>query len=359
MVSRPKLPRANTANRMVGTILVKPSLCLSMTANPVSSRPATMTRNHATPAPPLRRLDNRWASSTRILSRSAVEQLAGTPQRPRRLAETGGDSAGSGWLGLRGRLQLLLEGAYLRQGVVVDDVGDRSMGSLVAVVTRGGPPARRPDTELLAEQRDEDASLLVSEPGQGADALHEVRPIGGAVPHRGRVAVESFDKHLSKRLDALCHRGRESMQRRRLTEQLLECGRVVLRDLPDIQVVAEALLQLVRRGERLLDRDLLVQQHADQQSERIVDKELVCFWCVGKVHAVIFQPSGTELGEFSCPGPHWYRDVAVRGDLGRAIVAGVDVADHPHGRVVGEHPLELLGGERGAVGDSHLPGVDG
>jgi len=54
------------------------------------------------------------------------------------------------------------------------------------------------------------------------------------------------------------------MQRRRLAEQRLECGRVVLRDLPDVQVVAQALLQLVRRGERLLDRDLLVQQHADQ-----------------------------------------------------------------------------------------------
>src|SRR6478672_2273271 len=152
MVSRPKLPRANTANRMVGTILVKPSLCLSSDLNPVSSRPATMTRNHATPVPPLRRLDNRLASSTRILSRSAVEQLAGTPQRSRRLAETGGsDSGGSGRLSLGGRLQLLLEGAYLRQGVVVDDVGDRSMGSLVAVVTSGGPPARRPDPELLAE----------------------------------------------------------------------------------------------------------------------------------------------------------------------------------------------------------------
>ena len=36
----------------------------------------------------------------------------------------------------------------------------------------------------------------------------------------------------------------------------------------------------------------------------------------------------------------------------RALVAGVGVADHAHARVVGEHPLQLLGGEVGAVGDA-------
>ncbi len=41
------------------------------------------------------------------------------------------------------------------------------------------------------------------------------------------------------------------------------------------------------------------------------------------------------------------------------LVAGVHVPDHAHPRVVGEHPLQLLPGQRGAVGHAHLAGVDG
>src|ERR1700722_3642702 len=39
-------------------------------------------------------------------------------------------------------------------------------------------------------------------------------------------------------------------------------------------------------------------------------------------------------------------------------VAGVDVPDDAHAGVVGEHPLDLGRGERRAVGDGHLAGVD-
>ncbi len=45
--------------------------------------------------------------------------------------------------------------------------------------------------------------------------------------------------------------------------------------------------------------------------------------------------------------------------VGGVLVAGVDVADHAHARVVGQHPRELLRGQFGAVGDGDLAGVDG
>ena len=50
---------------------------------------------------------------------------------------------------------------------------------------------------------------------------------------------------------------------------------------------------------------------------------------------------------------------ALGGDLGGVFVAGVDVADHAHAGVVGQHPREFLRGQFGAVGDGHLAGVDG
>ena len=43
---------------------------------------------------------------------------------------------------------------------------------------------------------------------------------------------------------------------------------------------------------------------------------------------------------------------ALRGDLDRPVVARVDVADHAHAGVVGQHALELLRREVGAVGDA-------
>ena len=49
---------------------------------------------------------------------------------------------------------------------------------------------------------------------------------------------------------------------------------------------------------------------------------------------------------------HGDADAALVGDLDGAVVAGVDVADHAHAGVVGEHPLDLLRGEVGAVGDA-------
>ena len=46
------------------------------------------------------------------------------------------------------------------------------------------------------------------------------------------------------------------------------------------------------------------------------------------------------------------------GDLDRPVVARIDVADDAHAGVVREHALHLLAGERRAVGDNDLAGVD-
>ena len=55
---------------------------------------------------------------------------------------------------------------------------------------------------------------------------------------------------------------------------------------------------------------------------------------------------------------HRHADAALRRDLLGEVVAGVDVADDAHAGVVGQHPRELLRGERGAVGDAR-PGRRG
>src|SRR5690554_5498460 len=51
---------------------------------------------------------------------------------------------------------------------------------------------------------------------------------------------------------------------------------------------------------------------------------------------------------------HWHTNTALFGDLDRAVVAGIHVPDDAHAGVVREHALELLGGERRAVGERHL-----
>ena len=83
-------------------------------------------------------------------------------------------------------------------------------------------------------------------PGSVPTAALRSAPSEAPFHTAGRVAVESFDEHLSKRLDALCHRGRESMQGRRRSKQFLERGRVVLGDLLTSRSWPTALLQLVR-----------------------------------------------------------------------------------------------------------------
>jgi hypothetical protein len=57
------------------------------------------------------------------------------------------------------------------------------------------------------------------------------------------------------------------------------------------------------------------------------------------------------------PVPHRDPHAALPRDVQGALVARVRVADHAHPRVAGQHALQLLGGEVGAVRHHHHPGV--
>ena len=66
------------------------------------------------------------------------------------------------------------------------------------------------------------------------------------------------------------------MQRGLVPEHRLELGGVHRRDRAGIELVhPEPLLQQERRAERPLHRDLLVQQHPDQDRERLPREELI------------------------------------------------------------------------------------
>src|SRR5699024_10022448 len=58
-------------------------------------------------------------------------------------------------------------------------------------------------------------------------------------------------------------------------------------------------------------------------------------------------------------GNHRHALTAFTGDFSGAVVAGVDVADDAHARVIREQARQFLGGQFGAVGHRDLSGVDG
>src|SRR5690606_25887806 len=67
------------------------------------------------------------------------------------------------------------------------------------------------------------------------------------------------------------------------------------------------------------------------------------------------RPKWTESSRLA----HGNAKPVLRGDLLGTLVARVDVSDHTHTRVVGEHSFELLGRERCPVRDRDLSSVDG
>src|SRR6266508_2318648 len=105
-----------------------------------------------------------------------------TPRRGQASLSGAGDSGAAG-----GALGRLLGGAYGGEAVGVGHVGHRAAAALLAVKTSGLPPAGRVDAELLAEQGDEDACLLLAEAGQGLDPPQQLGAARRAAPQRGRV----------------------------------------------------------------------------------------------------------------------------------------------------------------------------
>ena len=52
-------------------------------------------------------------------------------------------------------------------------------------------------------------------------------------------------------------------------------------------------------------------------------------------------------------------DATLSRNLLGPLIAGVDVPDYPHARIVGQYTDQFLRGQFGAIGKRHLAGVDG
>ena len=72
---------------------------------------------------------------------------------------------------------------------------------------------------------------------------------------------------------------------------------------------------------------------------------------------MVVPPAGCEVSLGPSLLEHRDVDAALAGDLDRAVVAGVRVAQDAHRRVGGEDALELLGGQIRPIGDDDHAGV--
>src|SRR5436305_1122744 len=114
-----------------------------------------------------------------------------------------------GHLGRLGcRLLFLLVGAHLPKRLGIDDVGDRQERARTTEVAGRLLPSRRLHTELLAEQADEDAGLLLSETGQAFHVAQQMITSLGRLPHVAGLAVVVVDDPLTELLDPAGHRAR-------------------------------------------------------------------------------------------------------------------------------------------------------
>ena len=176
----------------------------------------------------------------------------------------------------RRRLRRLLELADLGQRPGVDHVGDRLVHAVLAVAARGLAPPRRCDAALLAQQRREDLRLLRTEAGQRDEPGVQLLAVGDVAPDQGDVAVVGLDERGAQRLHPARHRLRVAVQRARGGEQRDERLGIVLGDHPRVEVVAaQPACELGGRPERVFHGDLLVEQHPDQERERVAVQQRV------------------------------------------------------------------------------------
>ena len=136
------------------------------------------------------------------------------------------------------------------------------------------------------EHGSERAHLHVSEAWEVMESPFEVGAIASLGPHSGGVAPVVLADHRAELLRPLGHVPREAMERRPLAEDRVEPRGVHRRDLAGPQR-PEPALQLQRTGERLLQRDLLVEDEADEKGERLVDEEAVGLVVAREMEAIV------------------------------------------------------------------------
>src|SRR5699024_9763968 len=117
--------------------------------------------------------------------------------------------------GFGGGLLLFLELAYLLQGEVIDDIGDGATAVLVTVVPGGFPPSLGLESELLAQQREEDLRLLIAESRKLLQPLEHFGATGVAPgPDGFGLTVVVVDDGRGQLLHPRCHRLRETVDGR-------------------------------------------------------------------------------------------------------------------------------------------------
>ena len=103
----------------------------------------------------------------------------------------------------------------------------------------------------------------------------EVRAVAGLAPDPRRVAVVLLDEvRAAHSRRPLRHVAGEPVEGGPLAEGRVERLGVHRRDPLRVEA-ADPLAQLERSGERLLERDLLVEDEADEKGERVLDEEPV------------------------------------------------------------------------------------
>lgn len=232
------------------------------------------------------------------------------------------------------RLHRALVLAHLRERLRRDDVGDGTERALFSVGRRCLAPPIAGEAVLLPEEGEEDLGLLVAEAREGLQTP-EHRGAVGIAPQGGRVASPVVDERLAERLDARGHRSREPVHRGGLPEDRDELVGVGSGQRGRIEVVpaAGAVGDLAGTGEGGLHRDLLVQEHPDEQGERIIGQEAVGVVVTGDVqgHDSIVTPIPLPRGapaagmteDGSMPDPI---DLISRAQSTRVVVIGGSVA---------------------------------
>ena len=161
------------------------------------------------------------------------------------------------------------------------------------------------------------------------DLAAQVRDREAALVDRDQLVVERLD-----------HRVDEHRQRDR---RLVRVARVVC---STSAIAIRSACADLRRGEPGAVRGALGLDHVVDQRLDLGRGELVAASPRGRARAGPDAPISRISERRHCRRP-WLAAIGTRtprsrGDLERALVAGVGVADHAHARVGGQHPVELL-----------------